>query len=243
MFRGVLLFFILVMLYLPGHALAQQKIPILIYHSIDEYNGKGSKELFVTPENFEKQMIYLKNQGYTLLTFERWQEVDKINKPIFITLDDGYKNNLTAFTILQKLRDDKFRPTATFFVISDFIGHSNRLSHTDLKMMSETGVISVQSHTATHPDLTKLADSKAELKGSKEKIEKITGKPVIALAYPYGNFNERVAMETKKYYLFGLTTTPEIYTKKGIKNELFYLPRIYVKYSTTIEEFANMITK
>jgi peptidoglycan/xylan/chitin deacetylase (PgdA/CDA1 family) len=242
MFRGVLFFF-LIMLCLPGHALAQQKIPILIYHSIDEYNGKGSKELFVTPENFEKQMIYLKNQGYTLLTFERWQEADKINKPIFITFDDGYKNNLTAFTILQKLRDDKFRPTATFFVISDFIGHSNRLSQTDLKMMSETGVISVQSHTATHPDLTKLGDIKGELKGSKETIEKITGKPVTALAYPYGNFNKRVAAETKKYYLFGLTTTPEIYTKKGIKDELFYLPRIYVKYSTTLEEFANLIAK
>lgn len=242
MFRGVLFFF-LVMLCLPVHALAQQKIPILIYHSIDEYNGKGSRELFVTPANFEKQMIYLKNQGYTLLTFERWQEADKIKKTIFVTFDDGYKNNLTAFHILQKLKDVKFNPTATFFVISDFIGHSNRLTKTDLKMLAESGLISVQSHTATHPDLTKLDNLKDELKGSKEKIEKITGKPVIALAYPYGNFNERVATETKKYYLFGLTTTPEIYTKKGIKDELFYLPRIYVKYSTTLDAFANMITK
>lgn len=239
MFRVLMVIFVLMSL--PGHALAQQKVPILIYHSIDEYTGKGSKELFVTPENFEKQMVYLKNNGYTLLAFERWTDISKVNKPIFITFDDGYKNNQNAFGVLQKLKDDKFKPTATFFVISDFIGYSNRLSQTDLKVMAESGLISVQSHTATHSDLTKSENLQYELKGSKEKIEKMTGKPVIALAYPYGNFNERVASETKKYYSFGLTTTPELYTNKGIKNELYYLPRKYVKYSTTLDEFAKMI--
>ncbi|WHX98825.1 polysaccharide deacetylase family protein [Neobacillus sp. DY30] len=236
-----IIIFFLLFISIPGYALAQQKVPILIYHSIDEYKGQGSKELFVTPENFEKQMVYLKNNGYTLLTFERWKDIGKVNKPIFITFDDGYKNNQNAFEILQKLKDDKFKPTATFFVISDFIGYSNRLSRIDLKVMAESGTISVQSHTATHPDLTKTDNLEYELKGSKEKIEKITGKPVIALAYPYGNVNERAATETKKYYSFGLTTTPEIYTNKGIKDELYYLPRIYVKYSTTIDEFAKMI--
>jgi peptidoglycan/xylan/chitin deacetylase (PgdA/CDA1 family) len=229
------------MMSLPGHAQAQQKVPILIYHSIDEYNGLGLKELYVTPENFEKQMTYLKKQGYTLLTFERWQEMSKIKKPIFITFDDGYKNNQNVFKILQKLKDDHFKPTATFFVISDYVGNSNRLSQTELKEMAESGIISVQSHTATHPDLTKLENLQYELKGSKEKIEKMTRKPVIALAYPYGNFNEHVASEAKKYYSFGLTTTPELYTKTGIKNELLYLPRIYVKYSTTLDEFAELI--
>lgn len=232
---------ILLLISLPGHTHAQQKVPILIYHSIEEYNGKGSKELFVTPENFEKQMVYLKNKGYTLLTFDRWEDIGKVNKPIFITLDDGYKNNRNAFEIFQKLKDDQFKPTATFFVISDFIGYSNRLSQTELKAMAESGLISVQSHSATHSDLTKSENLQYELKVSKEKIEKITGKPVIALAYPYGNFNERVASETKKYYSFGLTTTPEHYTSKGIKNERYYLPRIYVKYSTTLEEFAKMM--
>jgi peptidoglycan/xylan/chitin deacetylase (PgdA/CDA1 family) len=232
---------ILLLISLPGHTLAQQKVPILIYHSIEEYNGKGAKELFVTPENFEKQMVYLKNNGYTLLTFERWDDIGKVNKPIFITVDDGYKNNRNAYEILQKLKDDKFKPTATFFVISDFIGNSNRLSPTDLKVMAESGLISVQSHTATHSDLTKSENLQYELRVSKEKIKKITGKPVIALAYPYGNFNERVASETKKYYSFGLTTTPEHYTSKGIKNERYYLPRIYVKYSTTLEEFARLL--
>ena len=208
-------------LILPSQVFAQRKVPILIYHSIDEFNGHGSKDLYVAPKNFEKQMIYLRDYGYTLLTFDRWQDIDKVNKPIFITFDDGWKNNLNAFDIFQKLKNERFQPTGTIFVISDFIGRSNRLSESDLKMMADSGIISIQSHTVTHPNLTKIKNYEYELKESKDKIQKVTGKPVIALAYPYGNFNNKVVAETKKYYSFGLTTIPELFSEKGIKDELY----------------------
>jgi peptidoglycan/xylan/chitin deacetylase (PgdA/CDA1 family) len=230
--------------YLFGHeeiACAEKKVPILVYHSIAEYNGHGSKELYVTPENFEKQMAFLRDHGYTLLTFERWQEVDHVTKPIFITFDDGYKNNLNAYAIFQKLKTRHFKPMGTIFVISDFIGRFNRLSNSNLKMMADSGLFSVQSHTVTHPDLTKTENVDYELKNSKDKVEKITGKPVIVLSYPYGNTNDKVISEAKKYYRFGLTTTPEVFFPSGIKNELYLLPRIYVKYSTTLDEFINLV--
>ncbi|MGM9926786.1 MAG: polysaccharide deacetylase family protein [Bacillus sp. (in: firmicutes)] len=228
-------------LFPPLQICAQQNVPILIYHSIDEFKGHGSKELYVTPENFEQQMIYLRDHGYTLLTFERWEEIDKVKNPIFITFDDGYKNNLNAFTIFQKLRNENFTPTGTMFVISEFIGRSNRLNKADLKMMAESGLVSIQSHTATHPDLTKTANIVYELKDSKDSIQQITGKTVIALAYPYGKFNDKVVAETKKYYQFGLTTTPELYSEKGIPNELYLLPRLYITYSTSLDEFAKIV--
>lgn len=239
--RILLLFLCLHILGLPEKAAAEQKVPILIYHSIDEFNGIGSRELYVTPENFEKQMTFLREQGFTLLTFERWQDRKKVNKPIFITFDDGYKNNLNAFTIFQKVKTERFKPTGTIFVISDFIGRSNRLSRSDIKLMVDSGLISIQSHTATHPDLTKVENIIYELNESKDKIQQITGKPVIALAYPYGNTNERVVAETKKYYSFGLTTTPGPFSEPGIKNELYLLPRTYVKYSTTLDEFEKSV--
>jgi peptidoglycan/xylan/chitin deacetylase (PgdA/CDA1 family) len=238
-----ILFPFLCILYLvsPSTATAQLKVPILIYHSIDEFNGIGSKELYVTPENFEKQMNYLKEHGYTLLTFERWQDIKNVQKPIFITFDDGYKNNLKAFEIFQKLKTERFKPAGTFFVISDFVGRSNRLSSSELKMLADSGIISIQSHTATHPDLIKEENLKYELKESKVKLQKITGQTVIALAYPYGNTNEHVVAETKKYYLFGLTTTPGPFSMTGMKNELYFLPRIYIKYSTTLNDFKKAV--
>lgn len=155
--------------------------------------------------------------------------------------DDGYKNNLNAFDIFRKLKNERFQPKGTVFVLSDFIGRSNRLSPSDLKMMVGSGMISIQSHTATHPDLTKINNFKIELKESKEKIQHITGKPVIALAYPYGNTDKKVVEETKKYYRFGLTTTPELFSEKGMKDELYFLPRVYITYSTTLDEFAKIV--
>lgn len=239
--KVVLLLVIFSLFGIPSHTFAQKKIPILIYHSIDEFKGQGSKDLYVSPENFEKQMAYLKDNGFTLLTFERWREINQVKKPIFITFDDGYKNNVNAFAVFRKLEGVNFHPTATLFVISDFVGRSNRLSRSDIKQMVDSGIFSVQSHTATHPDLTKVKDIDYELKESKEKIEQMTGKPVIALAYPYGIYNQKVIEETKKYYQFGLTTIPEPYvqTQTGKPNENYLLPRIYVKNSTTLDEFVE----
>lgn len=239
--KAAMFFLCILIIILPSQGFAQRKVPILVYHSINEFKGHGSKELYVTPENFEKQMLYLRDHGYTLLTFDRWQDINKVNKPIFITFDDGYKNNLNAFDIFQKLKNERFKPTGTIFVISDFIGRSNRLSKSDLKMMSDSGIIAIQSHTATHPDLTKINNYEYELKESKDKIQQITGKSVIAIAYPYGSFNNKVVAETKKYYLFGLTTTPELFSEKNIKDELYLLPRIYIKYSTTLDDFAKIV--
>jgi peptidoglycan/xylan/chitin deacetylase (PgdA/CDA1 family) len=231
----------LLIVFLPTNAFAQKRVPILIYHSIDEFQGHGSKELYVTPNNFEEQMKYLRDHDYTLLTFDRWQDINIVNKPIFITFDDGYKNNLNAFSIFQELKNERFKPMGTIFVISDFIGGTNRLSQSDLKMLVDSGLISIQSHTATHPDLVKSENYEYELKESKDKIEKITGKPVIALAYPYGNADDNVVAETRKYYRYGLTTTPGPFIQKGLKDELYYLPRIYIKYSTTLDEFAKIV--
>jgi peptidoglycan/xylan/chitin deacetylase (PgdA/CDA1 family) len=226
---------------LPIRVSAAQKVPLLIYHSIAEYSGTGSKELYVTPKNFEKQIVYLRDHGFTLLTFEQWNESVTVKKPIFITFDDGYKNNLNVFTVFQKLQTREFKPKGTIFVISDFIGRPNRLTSEDIKRITDSGLMSIQSHTSTHPDLTKSDKLTYELKDSQEKIEKITGKKVIAIAYPYGNTNKRVVTETKKSYLYGLTTTPGPYTPSGIKNELYLLPRTYIKYSTTIDEFAKIV--
>ncbi|WP_312857327.1 polysaccharide deacetylase family protein [Neobacillus endophyticus] len=225
----------------PSYSHAQQRVPILVYHSIAQFPGHGLKELYVTPENFEKQMNYLKNNGFTLLTFEQWKDINKVQKPILITVDDGYKNNLTVYDVFKKIQTGSFRPSEPFFIISDFIGRPNRLSNSDLKILAESGMISIQSHTATHPDLTKANRFIEELKDSKNKIEQITGKPVIALSYPFGNFNSQVIAETKKYYLFGLTTTPGPYIKTDFKDEQYLLPRTYIKYSTTLQDFMKIV--
>lgn len=219
----------------------EQYVPVLMYHAIDDYHGQGIKDLFVSPANFEAQMNYLKENGYTLLTFERWNDINKVNKPIFVTFDDGMKNNMNAFRILQKLKDDTFEPTATEYMIVNNVDTEGSLSTTDIKEMVDSGIFSVQSHTATHADLPKITNYEEELKGSKEKLEKITGKPVIAIAYPFGHVNDQVVAETKKYYQFATTTKPGQFITKGEPDELLKMKRVRIQHSTTVEQFGLAI--
>ncbi|MFD3447619.1 polysaccharide deacetylase family protein [Microbacteriaceae bacterium 4G12] len=221
----------------------QQYVPILMYHYVDEYKGEGIKSLFVHPTNFEAQMKYLKDNGYTLLTFERWTDVNKVNKPIFVTFDDGAKNNVNALAIFQKLKDEHFQPAATEYLVTDSLDLPGKLTKDDVKQMSDSGIFSIQSHTLTHANLpfvpTELAET--ELKQSKEKIEALTGKPVISLAYPVGYYSNEIVEMTKKYYQYAVTTDKGQFVEKGKPNELYLMERIIVMYDTSLQSFAASI--
>ena len=88
----------------------------LVYHSIDEFTGSGSQELYVTPENFEKQIKYLRDHGFTLLTFENWKDINHVDKPIFLTFDDGYKNNEQAFKFFKNYKMNHLNQKGLFLL-------------------------------------------------------------------------------------------------------------------------------
>ncbi|WAA10030.1 polysaccharide deacetylase family protein [Fervidibacillus albus] len=214
-----------------------QQIPILMYHAIDEYAGKGIQELYVTPANFKAQMEYIKSEGFTPVTFEDLQNIDQFEKPIMITFDDGYKNNMNAYDILKELTDAQFQAKATIFMVGKKIDTKSGLSTAQLKQLSDSGIISIQSHTQTHPNLTEVTDLTTELRDIKWKLESITGKPVIAFAYPSGKYDDRVLAETKKYYEYAVTTIPGV----ASLDEPYQLKRIRINYSTSLDEFIQLL--
>lgn len=221
----------------------QQSVPFLMYHAIEKYSGPGDGELglYVPPEQFGAHMKYLKDNGYTMLTFERWGDINRVNKPVFVSFDDGRKNNMNALHILQNLKDDKFQPAATEFVVSNTIDTPNRLSTDDIKQMLNSGIFSIQSHTANHTMMAYANNYDEELRGSKEKIESITGKKVIALAYPVGSYNDQTIAETKKYYEFAVTTNHGNYITKGEPNEQYLIKRHFVGPKTSMAEFTALV--
>ncbi|WP_416828883.1 polysaccharide deacetylase family protein [Ectobacillus polymachus] len=219
----------------------QQSVPFLMYHGIDEYHGQGLRGLFVSPSTFEAHMKYLKDNGYTLLTFEHWNDINKVNKPIFITFDDGMKDNLNAFYIFKKLKDDHFTPTATAFVISSFFGKPGYLSAEEIKMMSDSGIFSIQSHTVDHANLPYVPNAEQELKDSRDKIAEVTGKPVISLAYPVGYYNDHVVELTKKYYEYAVTTKKGVFVEKRDPNEKYVINRFDITPIMTMNQFIEIV--
>jgi peptidoglycan/xylan/chitin deacetylase (PgdA/CDA1 family) len=129
-------------------------IPILMYH---HFSTTERSSTIVHPNEFERQMSYLKSLGYNTITdydlvlFMQGKK-DLPKNPIMITMDDGYESNyLYAYPILKKLN-----MKATIYVIGSAMRENNhspntygipKLSWEQAKEMYQAGVIEIQSHT------------------------------------------------------------------------------------------------
>ena len=224
-------------------------VPALAYHKVAEIPASARHRCnYVTPQQFRAQLQLLRVAGYNSISFAEYLAYrggDAVlpPKPILITFDDGYRSNLDF--ALPALAEAGY--TATVFVVSGLIGRANLwdadeiqeplLSGTELREIRKYGH-DVQSHTRTHPNLTKLADRAAidELLGSRLELQDLTGAPVRVIAYPWGAANARVQrLAARAGYEAGVilrrrvnrTTTPPL-----------ELRRIGINCETTLARFA-----
>jgi len=217
--------------------LVSKNIPVLMYHTSLENNPGGLAELYVKPSEFEKQIIYLAENGFTFCTFDDYYNLNNIDKPVFITFDDGYRENYTEiFPVLQK-----HNAKITLFLTLSSVTDAN-LTRAMIAEMSESGLVKFESHTNTHPSLVSISSNEtrliSELRDSKIAIEEITGKPVLALAYPNGEFNDIVKEKTKEFYLFGLRKD------LGMHNtdfDLYEIRRFRINRSSSLEAFIKIV--
>lgn len=178
---------------------AKGGIPVLNYHQI---NDTEKNALTVNTEQFEAQMKYLSENGYTAITpadmLDAWENGTQLpEKPVIITFDDGYLDNYNhAFPVLEK-----YQLKATIFLISDYVNtYPNYLTWSVVQDMQQSGLIDFESHTLSHEELTKAPDldeAKHQLTGSKQAIEWNLGKQVNFIAYPCGEYNDDIEQATK----------------------------------------------
>lgn len=106
-----------------------KKISVLMYHHINE---TGSF-ITVTPENFERQMRFLKESGYETLNTEDYIEIISSRRPapkkaVMITFDDGYLDNwVYAFPILKK-----YGLKGVIFVVTSWISEKGKRPRADM---------------------------------------------------------------------------------------------------------------
>lgn len=203
-----------------------------MYHAVSDMTNEN-ESLFVSPLEFEKQIAWLCDAGFTSVFADEYGKYKY--KTAAVTFDDGYENVYTeAFPILKKYN---FKATV-FIITSPAEGH---LTDDEIREMTASGLVMFGSHTETHRDLTTLSDSEimTELSASKEKIEKLTGKKATSLAYPYGSGDERVVAAAKKC---GYKCAYTIADPVGGEDS-FRLPRFTVWRETKMDVFIKMTEK
>jgi len=129
-------------------------IPILMYHSVTDNNFTTCENMFVKPYEFEKQLKMIIEQGFTPIFAYEIKSAFLYKNPIMITFDDGYVDNYQiVYPIIKK---NHFK--ITIFIITDFLNRKNFLTSNSVREMSDSGLVSIQSHTASHKRLTTLND-------------------------------------------------------------------------------------
>jgi len=205
---------------------AQYVAPVIMYHKID---GDSSRSrLSVSPESFERQMRFLKRHKYNVVKLEDLAEMVKKNqfpaKTIAVTFDDGYENNyINAYPVLKALGLH-----ATIFIIPAMVGTEGYMTWPQILEMSESGVITMGSHSMTHLWLPDQPEQKmdSEIRDSKRAIESHLNKEVRAFSYPLGGFNKNVREKVVKAgYKIAVATNPG---KKYPKHDLFAMKRLRI---------------
>ncbi|MBI3553647.1 MAG: polysaccharide deacetylase family protein [Elusimicrobia bacterium] len=200
-------------------------IPALMYHKIGTApQGSRLKKLWVTTAEFREQMEYLRDNGYTTLTFTEMREIEagkspRPEKPVIVTFDDGYANNYTdAYPVLRELG----LKGCVFLVYETIESHNSwhdpesepwipMLTWAQVKEMQDSGVVEFGSHTMRHRNLPTipLDEARWELTESKKRLEEKLGRSMLGFAYPYGAGAyapevRRAAREAGYRYDFGI---------------------------------------
>jgi peptidoglycan/xylan/chitin deacetylase (PgdA/CDA1 family) len=180
---------------------------VLCYHAVSE---RWPAALSVTPAAFERQLELLLRRGYEGVTFREAALGGGRGKKIAVTFDDAY---LSVLEVGRPILDRLGLP-ATVFVPTDWParGEPMRWPGIDQWMGTEfepelrsltweqlgglaTDGWEVGSHTQSHPRLTTLDDDTLarELRDSRAECERRLGLACRTIAYPYGDYDSRVA--------------------------------------------------
>lgn len=205
------------------------RVPILMYHAIGDQIW-GSTELFVSPSKLEEEIQAMLEAGYTPITFEDLGHVDEIEKPVMLTFDDGYDDSYSELLPLLK----KYQIKATVFIIVDDLGARHKLTEEQVREMSESGLVSIQSHTMSHNFLDTMYEKQLrhENYDSMLALARLTGKQPFVMCYPTGKSSAYSRRITAEYYQFGLNMTGPCYVTG---EEPYYIFRYYVRRDTSVE--------
>jgi peptidoglycan/xylan/chitin deacetylase (PgdA/CDA1 family) len=186
---------------------------VLCYHAVSE---RWPADLAVTPAQLEQQLRHLLDRGYRGATFTAAVTRQNGGRTVAVTFDDAFRSVITlGFPVL-----DRLGVPATIFAPTAFIDGERRLawpeidewadgayagellplSWEQLRDLADAGW-EVGSHSRTHPRLTTLEHEELarELGGSKNECEQQLGRPCTAIAYPFGDVDERVVAAAARH--------------------------------------------
>ncbi len=201
-----------------GHA------TILLYHRFGDARYPTTS---VSMEEFERQMRYLKENGYRVVrlstlvdTLKRGEEVPP--KTVAITIDDGYRSTMKAYEVLRR-----YGYPFTVFLYMEAVGrYPDFLTLEQIRKMELSGLAEFENHSYSHGAFGLFKDTTAfveDLERSEKRFLKLFGRKPRFYALPFGFYNRRVIeILRERGYTAVFTQDPG---NVGEGTDLFRIPR------------------
>jgi peptidoglycan/xylan/chitin deacetylase (PgdA/CDA1 family) len=178
-------------------------------------------------------MKFLRDNRYNVVGLDKVIEYLRHRRPVppktvAVTVDDGNIENYTYIYPILK----KYNIPATIFVIIKKTGRPGWLGWNEIKEMSDSGLVTIGSHTVSHLWLPTMGtkDVQRELAESKRILEERIGKPVDFLCYPIGAQDERVRRLSREAgYRGAVATNPG---RSSPASDVFAIKRIRISNSS-----------
>lgn len=244
------------------------KLPIIMYHSLLN-DSKLQNEYVISPEIFENDLKYLKNNGYSFLTVDDLikytsSDITLPEKCIILTFDDGYYNNYYyAFPLLKKYNakavispigsmTKKFTETKSISVSYGNINEDN------IKEMVNSGYVEIQNHSYDMHRLTprkgigqKAGESDSDYKSKitddiqkeQDYIKSLCNYTPKCFVYPFGEMSDITEQVIKSMgFRCSMTCTEKTNIITKDPESLFELGRYRRDKDESTADFINRIT-
>lgn len=203
---------------------------IMLHHVTDDPALDGLKPYSISRASFTRLLDVLGQEGYTTTVFA---DADfRKGKKVIITFDDCPKHLWdSAITELQR-RNMK----AVFYMPTAYLGGQNDwdiqfgkpsvelMDEADIKRLSDIGM-EVGSHSHYHVRLGDLGavEVAANLRQSKEILERITGKKILSVAYPFGSIpKDKGRLVKEAGYEYGLSIYSPFQSRYCIRRFIYH---------------------
>ncbi|NIP42058.1 MAG: polysaccharide deacetylase family protein [candidate division Zixibacteria bacterium] len=230
----------------------QKKIsaaPILMMHSVKDKMEAGISS--IPSKKFTAFIDKVKYENFDIAPLGEHLRKLKGNvnggAAICLSFDDGYAD---FYQLFREYLEPNSIP-ATVFVTAGFIGEkaswdykpapASHLSIEQLKDLSHSELITIGSHSLSHPDLTRVENDRieTEVMESKKILEDIIGREVQYFSYPFGRFSQSIIDEVKNAgYKAAFCGVPHRFN--GSDN-LFMIPRIPLNLLDNLFTFTQKI--
>ena len=254
-----------VMTFAEGLSGQEVRLPVIMYHSV---GGNAPSEYVVTPEQLEEDLCWLKEHGYTSVTARQICSYTEgrgslPNRPVLITLDDGFYSNLSVLLPLL----EKYDMYAVVSVVGKYTDinaaadpHNTLYSYLtwdDIHELQESGRVEIGNHTydmhslsprrgcaqmAGESDEDYTAALREDIFALQYALHEHTGTMPFVFAYPFGSVSQAgMPVLREAGMLMALTCREQINTIVRDPECLYGVGRLNRSGLLSTEEFMSKI--